>query len=106
MKYTPPPFTAPLVAIAQIDKIVNPRMRYATTSNIIDKAKPALPTMYPTRRNRRELNMERATGENTPANVPIVDWVHSTRLVPSLEVLPVKGYGRCCGLKRADNLNN
>ena len=58
----------------------------------MDKAKPALPTMYPTRRKRSELNIDRATGENTPAKVPIVDCVHSARLVPPSEELSAKDY--------------
>ena len=51
--------------------------------------------MYPTRRNRRELNMDSATGEKTPAHVPIVDWFHSERLESSsdaVSVSPMKKY--------------
>ena len=82
MKYTPPPCTAPFVAIAHMDNIVSPSIMYATRSKTTDKENPAFPTIYPTRRNKSELNMERATGENTPANVPIVDCVYSAILEP------------------------
>ena len=36
IKYTPPPLTAPFVAIAHIDKIVNPNIAYAIQSKMIE----------------------------------------------------------------------
>ena len=50
---------------------------------------PALPTIYPTRKNKRELNMDSATGEKTPAHVPIVDWFHSEMLESSSDAVSV-----------------
>ena len=69
MKYTPPPSTAPLVAIADTDNIVHIRIMNAINSIKHDPNTPAFPTTYPILRNNIELHMDNVTGANTPENV-------------------------------------
>lgn len=72
IKYAPPPSTAPFVEIAQIEKTVKVKIPYAIKNCPRVSKRPALPTMNPTRRKSRALNMDSATGQKTPANTPSV----------------------------------
>ncbi len=73
--------------MALMESMVAPRMEYAMASWRSVSGSPALPTMYPMRRNSTELNMDRTTGAKTPLKVPrlrlLSSVLSSSLLTPS-----------------------
>ena len=58
--------------MAQIDNTVDTKIPYAISNcNPVSKS-PEFPTIYPIRKNKMELNIDKHTGANTPLKVPRV----------------------------------